>query len=515
MSEPAGFESVLFLRPRASAAIQGATEPACFPDLYLDQLVAAITAGREEFDLAPLLYLPAADVEEIRYRQDVARDLEADATSAAVREFADGMRETRRRLRLAAELEYRHEKHRWHLDAALAYLGAVDELRRVLETLPLASRGLRDLRAYLGRYGDGEVYRSLGDDARARQAELRAVRYALRIDGDRVSVLPYREEPDYSAEVQATFERFRRGSVRDYRATFTDTGRLNHVEARILEGVARLHPGVFAALERFAAEHAAFMDERVRRFDREVQCYLGYLELAARCRAAGLSFCYPLVSRSSKEVAGRAVFDLPLALTLLRRRQSVVPNDFALSGAERIMVVTGPNQGGKTTFARTVGQLHWLARVGLPVPGREVRLFFCDRIFTHFERAERPESLRGKLQDDLFRWGAILGGATSRSLVIINEIFASTTVHDALLLGRRVLEALERLDCLAVWVTFLDELAVEDGHRVSLVASVSPEDSTVRTFRLERRPADGLAYAHALGEKYRITPEWLRRRIGR
>ncbi len=147
-----------------------------------------------------------------------------------------------------------------------------------------------------------------------------------------------RDEPveKIVAGALAPGERFRRGAVREYRAELRKCSDMNHIEAAILDRVAKLNPEVFQTLETFCREHAAYVGEGVARFDREVQFYVAYLGFIGRLREAGLSFCYPVLSTSSTEISNRDTFDIALAARQVAEQAQVVTNEFHLRDGERI-----------------------------------------------------------------------------------------------------------------------------------------------------------------------------------
>lgn len=491
-------------------------EPDCFHDLNLDQVVAAIDGAWPEENLAPIFHVPLATAGAVTWRQEVLRDLEHAPLRQAVAGFVERLRDMRTRLAHIEKLFYPVEKQRSRLGASDVYCTAVWELDDALARLQPGSTGLRQLHAWLSAYVASAAFDRLRTDTANVLAGLEAIRYNLLVRSGSVTVRPCAEEADASTAVEATFARFRPdgGGATPPRAQ----GRigfngLNHIEAQVLDKVAILHPAPFAMLATFCDEHDTFIDPLLDRFAHEVCFFLAWLAYIAPIRDAGLQFCFPVVERDSPVETATDSFDVALAARQVGQHATVVRNGFALRDGERMLIVTGPNHGGKTTFARMFGQLHWLVALGLTVPGTQVQLQLFDRLFTHFERAERIESMRGKLQDDLVRMRAILHAATPRSLVVINEIFASTTLDDALALARRVLARLAQLRSAVVCVTFLTELADFDSHTVSMVAEVDPHDPAIRTFRVVRRPADGLAYALAVANKHRVTRDWLLRRI--
>lgn len=490
--------------------------PACFTDLNLDQVEQALVRNHEDYRLEPYFRTMLADVGLVDYRHEVVRDLERDAVRRVIDEFADRMHRVRRLFDLAGAHMPFWERSRWYLDACLAYVDAARTLSEKLRAAAPESSGLLSLEAYLADYLASPAFGELADHADRVSTRLSQLRYNVWLRGDRVTVGPYDEESDWSQAIRATFDRFapvERASRRDRQAPSVEELGLDPIESRTLELVAQEFPEQFAELQEFVRHHPQVIDESLRRFDREVQFYVAWLDLIAPLRDAGLGVELPRVSDGSKGETVTTTFDLALALQLVPAKRPVVTNDLTLSGQERIWVITGPNNGGKTTMARTIGQLHYLAALGLPTPGRRGRLYLCDRVFTHFERREDPSALLGKLGEELARLNEDFAQVTPRSLVIMNEMFSSTASADALDLSLAILRRVDDLDALGVCVTFLDELSVFSPKAVSLVCGVDEDDPTVRTFKLVRRPADGLAHAMALARKHGLTTEQMKGRL--
>ena len=508
------FRSVLFPEAEEPAVVGAVEEPECFHDLHLDQVVAAVTATRPDYQLSPLFHQPVRTIDAIVYRQAVMRDLQGAGVRVPIDEFATRMRATREDLSRANKAYYEREKQLWLLTAVHSYCDAVEQLGLALSQCSVRSPALLAFQAYLAGYLGSEAFERLSDEARRLTAAIAALRYSLHIRNGTVTVRAAGPIADYSAAVERTFEKFRRAVVRDFRVTFRDPPTLTHVDAWILDGLATAFPDSFDALAHFAETHQEFIDDRLARFDREIHFYVSYLCHMERVGAAGLTFCYPEVSPAEKRLCVRESFDLALADALIARKAPVTTNDIDLHDSDRVIVVTGPNQGGKTTFARMVGQIHYLASLGVPIPGTEARVVLCDQVFTHFERAEQIATLRGRLHDDLVRLRSMLDRATPHSLLVFNELFSSTTVQDAVWLSRHVMAEVLRRDLLAVWVTFLGELTSFNQHTVSMVSVVDPDDPAKRTYKLERQPAATSAYAVLLARKYGVTYDQLIERLG-
>ncbi len=497
-----------------SMATERAPPPDCFMDLHLDQIVASFVAGREEYELGTYFHTPLPDVAAIEYRHEVFRDMHDARIWDCLRTFASDMRAMRKQLRIAGELTNPLQSQRCFLDACALYCDAVVRLDKDLAAAAPRSRGLTEIARFLSECAGSVTFTQMRRSVADLQAGFRAILYRVFIDGDRITISQYQGETDYGATAERIFEKFRRdGDVGGYEFPVSGEVRMNQIEEVVLDRVARLNSPIFAALAQYCESYREFLDPTIRRFDREIQFYMAFRERAQALAASNVEFCLPSVERGMRDVVIRRLFDISLANKLVKEGRRIVCNDLQFRFPERAALVSGANQGGKTTYARGIGQVLYFAAIGCPVPAAEARVPLFDRLFTHFEREEDVLEGTSKLEADLTRIRRIVTQVTAESVVIMNETFGSTTLADGLFLGKEILARLLRSTALCVWVTFFDELTTIADTIVSMVSTVDERDPEKRTFEVVRKPSDGMAYADAIARKYRLTYEDLLERI--
>jgi hypothetical protein len=508
------------------------SEPAYFHDLNLDQIISHIIHGREEYKLDQYFYGLNKNLEQIQYRQEIMKDMEKEKHYKTILPFTKNLSDMRNTLDRIENLYCPLQQQRGYLELALRYQKNLEDFLEKLKSEQFQSAGLKELINQLMIILGSSKFIEFKNKTVNLFESLKKISYCVFISETKVSVRCC-EEDDYAVEVAKNLY-LSDVPLGDDNIVDNQTFDLNHVEAQILEGVAKLYPEPFAQLDTYCkqymrpleADEAAypsdslratrypFMDHNILIWERELQFYLAYLEYIAPLKHLGLAFSIPDMAINKKQVRAEQTFDLALATRLLEEAgQKLVVNDLSLANDEQILVITGPNQGGKTTFARTFGQLHHLAGLGCPVPGLNTQLCFCDAIYTHFSYREDIRAGHGKLEEDLIRIHENLKAATASSIFIMNELFDSTTYDDALYLSEQIIRKLLANKIVTVWVTFIDALTLISPQIVSLMSMVNTDDLTHRTFEICRKPADGLAYALSLAEKYGLTYTLLMEKI--
>jgi DNA mismatch repair ATPase MutS len=200
---------------------------------------------------------------------------------------------------------------------------------------------------------------------------------------------------------------------------------------------------------------------------------------------------------------------------------TIVTNDIAFDRTHgTVWILTGPNRGGKTTYARAVGLAHLLAQAGLHVPACTARISPIDALWTHFPMLETTTPGEGRLDDEAIRLADIFRSATPHSLILLNEVLNGTSTIEALGLAYDAVRGLRLLGARAIYVTHLHELAARvdeinamtpgPGTVGSLVAEVdqSGEDGSNqhrRTFRIRPSPPLGVSYASEIAQQHGIS----------
>lgn len=188
----------------------------------------------------------------------------------------------------------------------------------------------------------------------------------------------------------------------------------------------------------------------------ELAFYVGGMNLHAQLAQKGMPLCFPLpLPAIERKHVFQGLYDACLSLSMERR---VVGND-GRANRKDLVIITGANEGGKTTFLRSIGLAQLMMQCGMFVPAESFRANLCTDVFTHYKREEDVTMESGKFAEELSRMSEIVDHLTPGALVLLNESFAATNEREGSEIARQIISALVEHRVQVFFVTHLYELA--------------------------------------------------------
>ncbi|MBN2077310.1 MAG: hypothetical protein JW762_17320 [Dehalococcoidales bacterium] len=223
----------------------------------------------------------------------------------------------------------------------------------------------------------------------------------------------------------------------------------------------------------------------------ELAFYLGCINLYKRLDEMGEKTCFPVpVTADKRTMSCEGLYDVSLSLSM---GEQVVANDISTDG-KNVVIVTGANKGGKTTFLRSIGLSQMMMHCGMFVPASSFSANLCTGLYTHFKRKEDVTMESGKLDDELNRMNQIADHLSANSLVLLNEAFAATNVREGSEIARQIVTALSERRVKVCFVShlyqFVQDLYEARTDEIIFLRAERKTDGT-RTYKLiEGEPLD-------------------------
>ena len=464
-------------------------------DLGLETVIDAMAAGAQLVRTVAQQCLLAASptVEEIRYRQAVLRDcLDHPDEIRALHELAVLGAESKRRTSLGlignspSSILYWSNGLLKELTRCLELLHDYSETHRHLFT----SDGLAGLMSTIDRDLDTAYLATVKDHLNRLQFPT-GVHLTASVGADGMGTSYVLVRP---ASVRWSWHSlvdwWTRPATYSYRIAERD-----ELGARTLGRLRNIGVNLVADAAAQSAEHILAFYNLLRY---ETAFYVGCLNLHERLAHNDTPTCFP-----APESADALAFDVSALIDAglaLRGAADLVPNDIDATG-KRLVMVTGANQGGKSTLLRAVGLAQVMAQAGMFVTADRYRSSIAPGLFTHYRREEDSAMSHGKLDEELNRLSSLLDLLKPGAIVLFNESFASTNEREGSQVARGVIDALTESGVRVVFVTHLYALAhdmAERHHDDALFLRAERQEDGRRTFRLEPGPPEPTSYGKDL-----------------
>lgn len=197
--------------------------------------------------------------------------------------------------------------------------------------------------------------------------------------------------------------------------------------------------------------------------------------------------------------------------------ETIVSNSFTFDEKGRFYIVTGPNHGGKSIFAYSVGMAQALFQLGLFVPAKQAVMSPVSGIYTHFPASDENNYGKGRLESECARLSEIMKELTDTDMLLMDESFSSTSGLEAGYIASEVLTGIGVIGCCGIFVTHIHDLPQQvatynshpqnKGKIDNLVALMENKESGKRSYRVARTTPDGLSYARDIAKRYGLNLE--------
>ena len=261
----------------------------------------------------------------------------------------------------------------------------------------------------------------------------------------------------------------------------------------------------------------------------QLDFYLGAIEMIELCEASGMKMCRPVISDDRTVIKG--LFD-PVYFREARSynlrakekdRKTVVLNDISFGEGADFYILTGANNGGKTTFVRAVGICFAMAQAGLYVPAESCTLRPADYIYTHFPKEEQTGINSSRFTTEIKQFRTISETVTDRSLLFMNESIQSTTPSECVDIAYEMLRIFTRLGVRGIFATHLPELADRldelnsSGVRSKLESLIVLTDEATgeRKYKVVKGRPSHTSYARSILDEFGISYEEIAARLNK
>lgn len=311
---------------------------------------------------------------------------------------------------------------------------------------------------------------------------------------------------------------------------YNENGGTNDLEAPLFRELKEINSEYISHLDRAIRAYFKKSTEDILTFESQMSFYIGAKRIIDAVRARGLDMCRPkYLKMEERRLNAKGVFDLSFYTQMVSSdpmgslKDKIITNDCTMDDNGRFFVLTGANNGGKTTYTRAIGIIQVMAQAGIYVPCSSCEISPVDFIYTHFPKEEEVGLNTSRFTQECKQFKVTVDNATRYSMLLLNESIQSTTPTECVFIATELTKIFRCIGVRGVYATHLLELAknldklnaeVEgDTKLVSIVTTVDTTSDNKRLYRIVKSAPQEFGYAQTIYKKFGVSFEEVQKRM--